>query len=100
MKNASESAEKKKHRTNECTRIAISKSMVAYAEGGGEGCEFDQKTGEPYMSHQLLADLYGCTLVYAKFITKHGVHSIMAVEKLCEIFNIKKSEFMALGESS
>ena len=96
MKNG-ESAEKK-HRTNDCTRIAIAKCMVKYAEDGGEGCEFHKKSGEPYMSHHLLADLYGCTTVYAKFITKHGVHSIMAVEKLCEIFDIKKSEFMALGE--
>ena len=98
MKNSIESVDKPKHRTNDCTRIAIEKCMVSYAEGEKAGCEYDRQSGEPYMPLQLLAKLYGCTLVYAKFITKHGVHSIIAVEKLCGIFGIKVSEFMALGE--
>ena len=45
-----------------------------------------------------LAEKYGCTTAYASHIQKKGVSSLDGVIKLAEIFGMRCSEFLALGE--
>jgi len=46
-----------------------------------------------------LCDAYGCGKANMSIMRRSGVKNIESVEKLCEIFGIKVSEFMKLGEA-
>ena len=50
------------------------------------------------MTSKQLCDVYGCGKANMSLMRKDGVRSLDAIERLCEIFEIKVSEFMKLGE--
>ena len=50
------------------------------------------------MTSMQLCDVYGCGKANMSIMRKSGVKNLEVIEKLCGIFGIKVSEFMALGE--
>ena len=51
------------------------------------------------MTPSELGKVYGCGKANMSVMRNSGVRNMDAIEKLCGIFNIKVSEFMALGEA-
>ena len=84
---------------NRSTVIALRKCMQAYANNGGEMQNCSVQGDVVMMSPKHLASLMGCTVVYAKSIMRIGVGGLAGIEKMAEIFNMKPSEFLKLGES-
>jgi len=90
-----------KVKINLVTKKALEISMERFAKASkdSKGCMFDKETGAISMKPSYLAEQYGCTTVYAKFIMAHGVASLEAVSKLSKIFDLKMHEFIKLGET-
>ena len=52
------------------------------------------------MTPTRLCKAYGCGKANMSIMRNSGVKNLDAIEKLCEIFGIKVSDFMLLGESN
>lgn len=89
---------KKVHKETTITKLALEICMNKFADENDEGCEFDKGTGVKCMSPKYLAEQYGCTTVYIKYIMQYGVGTIEGSKKLAQIFGLSTIDFLKLGE--